>query len=328
MRSFTESVALLQSMAKISTTDTNNTALITQFWNTSIRTICSMRNGAWWFLETTEDVATVASQSAYAIPATIRKVMSIYITVGSGSTAVKYLPVPVFDDKTWDLILASRLASSDVARFYRVTGNGKIEIQPTPSTTDNTITVTGRLNVKDLSIADYTTGTVSSIANGGVAVVGSGTTWAASMAGRYIRITESDTANKGDGLWYKILSSGSTTTITLFAPYEGTAIAAGAAAYKIGQMSPIPEAYEMAPIYRALATYAQINDPLHPAVAQGWWKLYDGGQEAGLIQGMPQGLVGQMLESEGGTVEGAFIAPNNINWPIDPNCPPYNLTGF
>lgn len=328
MKSFTESVALLQKMGKISTTDTTNTGLITQFWNDSIRTVCNIRNGKWPFLETTEDVDTVANQSAYAIPATIRKLINIYVTVGSGSTAVKYLPIPIFDDNKWNLILASRLAASDIPRFYRVTGNNKIEIQPTPATSSNVITFRGRTSVIDLSIADYTTGTVSGITNGDVAVTGSGTTWTAAMAGRYLRITNSDTANKGDGRWYKILSYSSATSITLFAPYEGTTITAGAAAYTIGQMSPIPEPYDTAPVYRALALYAQINDPLHPAVAQGWWKLYDGGQEAGLIKGPPEGLIGQMLENYGETVEGAYIEPNGINWPLDPNCPPYNLTGF
>ena len=130
----------------------------------------------------------------------------------------------------------------------------------------------------------------------------------ASMAGKYIRITNTGVANTGDGQWYEIASA-TATTITLVAPYEGTAIAGGTAACVIAQMSPIPEAYDMAPIYRTLALFNQINDPLHPAIYQTYWRLYDGGQEAGLSS-MVGGLIGQMLESEGESSEGAYIPPS------------------
>lgn len=308
-------------MTKIPSTDTTTTALLVQLWNDSIRTMCNIRGGKLRFLETVNTVATVADQQAYQVPARVRKVIDLYITVGNNI----YLPTPIYNPEQWNLILASRLGTSDVPLFYYVQDT-QILIAPTPATSSNTITIRGRLNTRDLSIADYTTGTIVSVANGGTAVVGSGTTWTASMAGRYIKITDSDTANKGDGFWYEIASVGSATTLTLVAPYEGTSIAAGAAAYKIGQMTPLPDAYDMGPIYRALALFYQINDPLHPAFFNQYWKLYDGGQEAGLSN-LPGGLVAQMLENEGETTEGAYISPNRVRM-VDPNYPPQNLTGF
>ena len=77
----------------------------------------------------------------------------------------------------------------------------------------------------------------------------------------------------------------------------------------------------MAPIYRAVALFFQLNDPLHPAVAQAWWKLYDGGQEAGLVA-LAGGIIGQMMENAGESIEGAYVAPiHSAN--LNPYNPPY-----
>lgn len=313
MKSFTEVQTLLPKMAKVDSTDTTNVSLLMQYWNDSVRTMCNIRGGRWWFLETTETDLTEASTSAYPMPARIRKIMSLTVTVGT----TVYTPKPIYDVDIWNSILASELGDSDVASFYYVQDN-QILIQPAPSSAGNTITIKGRVNTRELEIDDYTTGNVLTMVNGSTAVVGTGTTWTAAMAGRYLRITHSDTANKGDGYWYEIASVTDATNLVLSAPYQGTAITAGAAAYTIGQMTPIPEAYDMAPLYRALALWNQVNDPLHPKVADGYWRLYDGGQEMGLNKA-PGGLVGQMLENEGATVEGAYTSPMGSG----PYGPPY-----
>lgn len=321
MKSFTQSVSLLGTMSKVASTDTNNIALLTSLWNDSIKTMCNIRNGNWWFLETTKDVTYVASQRGYPIPAKIRKLMGIYVTVGT----TVYTPTPVFDSNEWNRILAANLGEDDAPRFYYVQGR-TVQIAPTPSSTAGTITMRGRLNIADLSVADASV-TVTALANGGTAVtVSSGAL--VTMAGKYLRITADTTgaAAKGDGFWYEIASASPTATITLVAPYQGVTLAAASAAATVGEMTPFPEAYDMAPIYRALALYSQINDPLHPNVAAFWWKLYDGGQEAGLAP-MVGGLIGQMLENEGETVEGAYTSPSGLG-SIDPNDPPRDLSGF
>ena len=130
------------------------------------------------------------------------------------------------------------------------------------------------------------------------------------MAGKYLRITAPATgaADAGDGQWYEIASSASGTAITLVAPYEGVTLSGATAAATVAQMSPIPEAYDMAPIYRTLALFYQINAPESPRIYNTYWKLYDGGQEAGLSN-LVAGLIGQMLESEGESIEGAYVPP-------------------
>jgi hypothetical protein len=144
------------------------------------------------------------------------------------------------------------------------------------------------------------------------------------MTGRYIRITDNNADNNGDHYWYKIASVTDNTHLVLTAPYEGTSITAGSASYVIGEMSPIPESYDVAPVYRAVALYWSYKE--NETLAEHYWRLYDGGKEAGFSDTIG-GLIGQMLEEAAETIEGAYIAPGQVRM-IDPNVPPQNLTGF
>jgi len=294
-------------------TSTENLAIGDGYINDSIRTIATKRTGKWTWLEATKTVATVASQTQYQIPNPIRKVVSLTITVST----MPYTPTPIYDPNAWNRILESRLGSSDVPLFYYIY-DGKVDIQPIPATNGNTITFRGRINLKDLSIADYTTGTIVSIANGATAVVGSGTTWTADMVGRYIRIAETSAANGGDNEWYEIGSYTSATSIGLLKPYQGTSIVAGTATYTIGQMSPIPESYDILPVYRAAALYW--DNQRDSNQAKSYWLKYDGGMEAGLSRQIG-GLMAQMIDEASATVEGAYISPNQISGRFDPNNP-------
>ena len=317
MKSLTQSVAMLNSITKVPSADTTNTTLLTNFWQDSVRTVLSIRSGKWWFLQTLKTIQTDTTLAgAYPIPAGCRSIMDLYVTVGN----VIYVPRPVHSPEAWNIVLASRLGSSDVPLFYYVQGN-KILIQPIPSSNTGVITVRARKNIPDFTVADLTTSTVTTATTGSTSVVLNAGALV-SMAGKYIRITNTSAANTGDGQWYEIASAVvATQTLTLVAPYEGTSIVAGTAACTIAQMSPIPEAYDMAPIYRAVALFFQLNDPLHPAVAQAWWKLYDGGQEAGLVA-LPGGIIGQMMENAGESIEGAYVAPMSSG-NLNPYNPPY-----
>lgn len=282
-------------------TTTNNLTDGDGYINDSLRTVYNLRGGKWWFLETTKTVSTVAGQREYQVPNDLRKVMDLYVTVGD----TIYMPEPVFDPNRWKLILAYRMGTSDVPLFYYRQGN-KVAFAPIPASNGNTITFRGRKQYGDLNAADYTTGTIAAIANGATTVTGTATAWTSGMAGRWIRITSTAAANGGDGEWYEISSITDATTLELVKPYQGTSIVAGTAAYTIGQMSEIPEAYDTAPVYRAAALYWTANGEL--ARANQYWRQYDGGYEAGLTK-VYGGLIGQMLENEGETIEGTYLAP-------------------
>lgn len=249
MKSYTQ----LRTSYGIATKNTSTTNLTNgdEWMNDSYKRICAFQD--WPFLAKTTNISTVASQQAYNLPYDTGQVRSIYVTVGS----YRYVPRQVSTRDEWDMINRVVVTSDIATRFFVF--NNQILLFPTPASI-NTLTVNSKRIVKDLSIADYTTGTVASVANGGTAVVGSGTTWTQAMGGRYIRITDSDTANKGDGFWYEIATTAITaTTLSLVRPYGGTAISAGSANYTIGQMSVLPEFYEELPIYEAASIYWGIN---------------------------------------------------------------------
>jgi hypothetical protein len=297
--------------------------------NDSIRTICNIRGGKLRFLEDTKSVYTVASQESYLIPNTFRKIIDMYIYSGTGTSSDSiYSPEIIFDPTKWKRIKQYRLGSGTVPYFVYVE-NQKFYLNPIPSATGNLITIRGRKNTRDLSIEDYTTGAIVSIANGATAVVGSGTTWTNDMVGRYIRITETSAANGGDGFWYEIGSFTDATHIGLLKNYEGTSIVAGSAAYTIGQMSAIPEAYDVAPVFRAAALYWDLQGEL--ARGKSYWMKYDGGNEAGYSKDIG-GLIGQMIENESETEEGSYLPPFGTQDNIISGAPyyfPFNdATGF
>lgn len=314
------------------TNNVGNTAALTQgniAINDSIRTICNLQGGKLRFLETTKDMYTVASQETYQIPNGFRKLidLQIYSDPGISTSSTIYAPEMVFDPTKWKLIQQYRLGTASTPYFTYVEGT-TYKIQPIPSVTGNLIRLRGRLQIRDLSIADYTTGSVVSIANGSTAVVGSGTVWTADMVGRYIQITQTSAANGGDGFWYQIGSYTSATSIGLTKPYEGASIAAGSAAYTIGQCSVVPEAYDIGVVWRSAAIYWQNAADFERAKM--YWMQYDGGMEAGYSKDYG-GLMLQMLSNEGETEEGAYIPPfaSTSNLPGAPYYFPYqDASGF
>jgi hypothetical protein len=189
------------------------------------------------------------------LPQYIDRVASVYVTVGT----YNYTPRECPSREMWDKLNMTTV-TSDIPTWWFVY-NGKLGLFPRPSTATNTITVNAKPLVKDLTVADYTTGGILTAVNGSPTITGTGTTWTQSMVGRWLRITESDTANKGDGYWYQIASYTSATVITLAKPYQGTAITTGNAAYAIAQCSLMPEQYQDLPMYWALGMYFALPDP-------------------------------------------------------------------
>lgn len=306
MRTYTTYRTNIANFCNVNINDTAEMVKITTNMNDSIRTICNLQGGKLRFLESTSNMTTVANQDTYQIPNKYRKLIDMYIYDGAGSsTDTIYAPRMIFDPTIWKNVLQSHLGTQQVPYFTYVE-NRTFKIQPIPSTTGNLMVLRGRLNTRDLSIADYTTGSIVSVANGGTAIVGSGTTWTADMVGRYIQITQTTAANGGDGFWYEIGGWTDATHITLVKPYEGTSISAGSATYTIGQCAVIPEAYDVAVVYRATALYWQNQNDL--VRAKTYWMLYDGGNEAGYSKEYG-GIISQMLANEGETEEGAYIPP-------------------
>lgn len=252
MKSFTTLSNLYQSVTN--NADSANVTLGNQFINDGHRIL--LGSTSWWFLEKTDTKSTVASQQFYELPADFAKLENVTVTIGS----TIYSPKECQSRQAWDRLNSTSTITSDTPEYFFIFGT-KLGFYPTPaSSTSSAITFVYKKSIKDLSVADYTTGTITSITQGATALVGSGTTWTAAMVGRFIRITDSDTALKGDGQWYEIGSYTSATSIGLLKPYQGTTIAAGAAAYTIGQMPPYPETYHVLPVWYAVSEYYMQKD--------------------------------------------------------------------
>ena len=300
-------------------TEAGNLTLGDKFINDSIRTVCNLQGGRLRFLEATKDMTTVASQAFYQIPNGFRKLMSIVVWSEATTAGIPYTPEMIFDPTIWNKVQQLKLGQGSLP-YYTYVENTRFAIYPVPSVTGNLITIRGRLSTRDLSIADITTAKVVSIANGGVDMVISTTAATADWVGRYIKITETEAANGGDGFWYKIGAYVDATHITLEKPYEGSSIAAATAACTVGQGTVIPEAYDIAPVYRACALYYQQQKDL--AQAKTYWMMYDGGMEAGYSNSYG-GIIQQMLDNEGETEEGSYLAPTGTTSPSQSGTPYY-----
>jgi len=244
-KTYTEQRNLYGSLTK--NTSTANLALGDQLINDEYRALCAIRD--FYFLYATRTITTTSGTQSKELPIDVDKVLGVTVTVGS----TVHNPREVTSRKMWDDLNQSTYTSDAPEYFYVY--DGKLGLWPTPATSDYVVSIYAKLKVTNLSRADYTTGTITTATAGSTSITGSGTSWAAPMAGRYIRITQTDSANTGDDNWYEIASVGSATTLTLVKPYAGASISAGSANYTIGQVSLLPDEVQDAPVYKAVSVY-------------------------------------------------------------------------
>ena len=242
MLSFQSMYSLCQDLAQ----DTNSDAKT--FFQTHINIgehILETELGSFFTEETFTDL-TEASVASYPIPDRYVRLKIGYVTVSS----VRYPMEEIFDEDEWQALQASQTSqTSNIPQFIFVRKD-RFEIYPTPTTAGNTITLICEAGAKDLSADDYTTGTITTLANGGTAVTASGSIFTAAMAGRYFKINAYP-------VWNKIAAFLTTTTLTLDKPYSGAAIASGTENYTIGEMPITPESIHHIPCWYALMNYYQ-----------------------------------------------------------------------
>lgn len=152
----------------------------------------------------------------------------------------------VGDENTWRMMNQTVQTSATPTHFF-VKGFDEIGIYPIPSTavTDG-IELVFEPKHRLITADDYTTGTVS-LTNGSNVITGNATVFTNQMAdGTYVlQVTDGS-----DGNYYKITGYSSATSLTMENYYQG--ITNATAAYRIGQVSKIPEEYQEAPIDYAM----------------------------------------------------------------------------
>ena len=202
--------------------------------------------------DTGTGVHTVTVQTRMqALPYDIDLVESVYVIVGG----TRYNPTPIASREEWDNLNYSDQRGNIPVKWFVF--DGKIGFYPRFSDDGYQAYINGKIRVTDLAVADYTTGTIDIITNGSTKVTGASTVWTKSMVGRWIRVTHTNTdASSGDGEFYEIAAVESSTILYLVRPYGGRSLTTGAgAAYKIGQMPLLPEAFHDLPEYFASYRY-------------------------------------------------------------------------
>jgi len=201
----------------------------------------------------TVDITTVGVQ-AYPIPAHVSKIKNNTITVGQ----LQYTPAPIQSIQEWTMLNALPY-TSDIPNYFYIYNN-QVLFWPIPSTSGNVISFNYKGRVPDLSFADYSTGTLSSIAVGDNQISGSSTSWNTTAGyplntdltffNLFLRITPPS----GDGIWYPIQKFTSDTEVILASPIQNAPSATGSS-YTIGQMPLLQEDFHDMLVYGALKIY-------------------------------------------------------------------------
>lgn len=200
---------------------------------------------------------TIASQQDYALPVRCHKVNTVTVTTGG----IKYTPRIFTNKAQWNIFTAQNSVTGTIPLVVFIDRN-RMSFFPTPSANGNQIKVDFLSKEPDLSEEDVTGGTITAT-NGSATITGLGTTFLASYVGWSIKLP--------DGLWYEVEEVASTTSLTLTKLYEGAT--ASGATYRLGQVSLIPEDFQMLPVfYAAMMHYLTLEKPEKAAPFTGLWE--------------------------------------------------------
>lgn len=183
-----------------------------------------------YMVQRTITTSTVAGQQFYPYPAGIVNIESVVVTIGN----VRYPTGFINSQYQWDWLNSLTVQPTAIPQFL-FPRRDDFGIYPIPGAV---YSVTFNFHYRDrgLSVADYTTGTVT-VTNNSATVTGSGTTFTPAMVGRFFEVL-SDT-NTGYGYFYRIAGYTSPTVLTLEIPYEGAT--GSTLVYRIGQCPEIPD---------------------------------------------------------------------------------------
>lgn len=203
-----------------------------------------------------QSVTTATVSQFYPFPQGEVTVEGMYITIGS----VNY-PLQIINSRwDWEQLNAIQIQASAIPQFY-FPQRDTFGIWPTPQTVYSG-TMSYHYRDRNLSIADYSTGTVT-VTNGSTQITGTGT-FTPAMVGRWFEIT--DPTIPGQGYWYLITSYTSATIINVNRPW--TAATATGATYVIGETPDIPEELHAIMAWGATADYygGMQKDPTNNAL--------------------------------------------------------------
>ena len=117
----------------------------------------------YFFNESSFTINTVAGQQFYPLPYNYSKLKTGTITNGN----LTWTPTEILSRRAWDLLNTQKNYAGNIPNNYYIWGN-KIGFWPIPSSTTEVITFNYQIRVPDLTMTDYTAGTVAATNTGGV----------------------------------------------------------------------------------------------------------------------------------------------------------------
>lgn len=239
MISYTGLYTRAATMCGISTTtDAVDLANIQTDLNTGLSLFKNSARRYWTRVE--QQTNLVAGQQYYSYPPNAVRITEVRVN----SNGLNFPLIKVDSEHLWNKLNIIPAMTINLPTYYFVKGFNEIGLWPTPSAnTVNGLLISYEPRI-NLSIEDFTTGTVS-LTNGTTTVTNSGSNFIPSMVGRWFQITDGTT----DGQWYQVASYDSATAIELANDYAGTSTTTGA--YIISQMPDIPEDYHLGLVYYA-----------------------------------------------------------------------------
>jgi len=265
MRSFTATYTDCQSISQDSSA--SSLALFKTYINACVHKVLSLSD--WNFNKSYKDYTTTASQGTFEKPYNAAKINRVRVYSGG----IYYTPYEIRDDKLWQRMNYT-ITYSDVPSYWHYDDEtGEVGLYPYHSTASDTVRIYFTKRVRDLSVADYTTGTVTTVANDRT-ITGAGVTWINKMEGRYIKIT--DASNVIGDIWFEITSvvpASSTLEIR-----ENMPVASATASYTIAEMIPFMDGFEDIALWFSLDKYYQMREkPVLAREYERFWKeaLYE-----------------------------------------------------
>lgn len=175
-----------------------------------------------------------AGQSQYQLPENCMMVDRLSHIDGEDRTQLHRID----SGDEWER-LKSNTGDTGTPEFYYIVSKDIIELHPTPDAATTGL-LKYKARAKRLSATDASTGTIS-VANGSATVTGTGTSFAANMVGRYIKLDSSE-SDKTD--YYQIIAVDSATELTIENFYDGATKTN--ASYVIGEVPDLPEEFHTA----------------------------------------------------------------------------------
>ena len=218
-----------EAQEQVSDSSSDATTLIKRAINQGMRKFKAVMNRDWNISYKT--FSLVADQQYYQMPEDAIRVKNLRFPSSNLNP-----PIEIEDEDIWNE-LNIRAESSSYPDAYFVRGSDEFGLYPTPSANvSNGGVLAYERRVRDMSVDDYTTGTVA-VTNGSATITGSSTVFTQAMVGRTLIVEDAN----GDGMAYKIVSRSSDTSIAVENNYGG--LTGSGLSYRIGEVPDIPEEF-------------------------------------------------------------------------------------